>query len=101
MEEIERPDRGEDRPFHCRVPVPAREIKEFEQGMNMGRVDHAADADHPREDMDCPALVSIETECFLKRQVGLLLAHSCSKQLGRMHVRRTAEIDNSDPFVMV
>jgi hypothetical protein len=100
MEERERPDRGKDSPFHYRLPVPVRKLQEFEQGMNMGRVDHAADANYPREYMDCPALVRIETECFLKRQVGLLLA-SCSKQLGRMYVRRTAEIDNSYPFVMM
>ena len=31
VEEIECPDRGKNRPFHCQLPVPVRNFQEFEQ----------------------------------------------------------------------
>jgi hypothetical protein len=101
VEERECPDRGKDSPFHCRLPVPSRNFQEFEQGVNVRRVNQATDANYPREHMDCPALVRIKAERFSKRQICLLLTHSCSKQLVRVHIRWTAEIGNGDPFVMM
>lgn len=101
MEEMKSSNRGQNRLFYCCVPVPVLNFQELQQRLNMRGIDHTANANRPREDMDYPPLVRIIAQGFQKRQICLLFPHSCSEQLSRVHVRRAAEINNGDSFMML
>jgi hypothetical protein len=58
-EKMKRSDRGEHRSSHRRPPVLPLDVEEFQEGINMHRVDHNSDSNYPLRDVDYPALVCV------------------------------------------
>ncbi len=100
MKKVERPDRGENCALNRCLPLRLLDTQELQQGFNMEGIDQAADSHHPREHMHRPPLLSVMAQGLLERTIRLLLSHSCCQQLGRMDIRRAAEVYDGYPLVM-
>jgi hypothetical protein len=65
---------------------------EFQEGFNMRWIDHTSDSDHPREDVDYPALLGVVAEGLFQGAVCLLFALSSCLQLREEDIGGAAEV---------
>jgi hypothetical protein len=59
VKEVERSDRGENRPFYRYSPVLAVDAQELQQRLNVQRIYHTSDPYNPRENMHHPSLIYV------------------------------------------
>jgi hypothetical protein len=94
-------DRCEYRTLSRHLPVFLLYANKFQEGFNMGWVEHASDSNHPREDVDYPTLLGVVAEGLFQGAVCLLFALGSCLQLREEDIGGAAEVRDGNPLTLL